>query len=305
ARGPRRASLAGAVLLACGVFTLLRTGGISGSGASDFHWRWTPTPEDRLLASAGDEPPAPPGQPPADVAPQWPGFRGPGRDGVARGVRIATDWSASPPAELWRRPVGPGWSSFAVRGEFFYTQEQRGDDEVVACYHLLTGRPVWAHRDAARFWESNAGAGPRATPALGDGRVYTLGGTGIVNALHAADGAVAWSRDAAADTGAKLPGWGFAGSPLLVDDLVIVAASGRLAAYDRATGAVRWTARSGGGGYSSPHLATLGGVRQVVLANGSGAAGLAPATGAELWKHAWAGDGIVQPALTADGDVLL
>ena len=73
ARGPRRASLAGAVLLACGVFTLLRTGGISGSGASDFHWRWTPTPEERLLASAADEPPGDPrsaGAPPPDRADQ-------------------------------------------------------------------------------------------------------------------------------------------------------------------------------------------------------------------------------------------
>src|SRR5207244_10950740 len=105
-------------------------------------------------------------------------------------------------------------------------------------------------------WESNAGAGPRATPALSDGRVYTLGATGIVNALDAASGAVVWSRNAAADTGAKLPGWGFAGSPLVVDDRVIVATSGRLIAYDRASGTSRWSARSRGGGYSSLLLVT-------------------------------------------------
>src|SRR5262249_10594375 len=104
APGPRRASLAAAILLACGVFALLRTGGISGEGASDLHWRWTPPPEERLLASADDELLAPPRRPHGLAVPQWPGFRGPGRDGVVRGVRVATDWSASRLVELWRRP---------------------------------------------------------------------------------------------------------------------------------------------------------------------------------------------------------
>jgi outer membrane protein assembly factor BamB len=305
-RGVRRAALVAVVLLACGVFTLLRTGGINGDGRSDLHWRWTPTPEQRLLALAGNEPAASPATPTAAPAvADWPGFRGPQRDGTVRGVRIATDWSASPPVELWRRPVGPGWSSFAVGGDLLYTQEQRGDDEVIACYHVSTGQPVWRHHDAARFWESNAGAGPRATPALSNGHVYTLGATGIVNALAAADGAVVWSRNAAADTGAKLPGWGFAGSPLVVDDLLVVATAGRLVAYDLATGEPRWQGPAGGGGYSSPHLATIDGVQQILLLNGAGVVSVAPATGTQLWKYPWRGDGIVQPALTADSDVLL
>jgi hypothetical protein len=236
----------------------------------------------------------------------WPGFRGPARDGVVRGLKIGTDWARTPPVELWRRPIGPGWSSFAVHGDLIYTQEQRGDDEIVSCYRLSTGAPVWSHRDNVRFWESNGGAGPRGTPAVHNGRVYSLGATGIVNALDAVTGTLVWWRNAAADTGAELPGWGFAGSPLVVGDLVIVAASGRLAAYDVASGEMRWTRRTVGGGYSSPHLMTIDGVAQIVLLSGGGATGVAPADGAELWRHSWEeGVGIVQPAFAAERDVLI
>jgi outer membrane protein assembly factor BamB len=245
----------------------------------------------------------------------WPGFRGPGRDGVARGVRIATDWAASPPVELWRRPVGPGWSSFAVQGNRIYTQEQRGEDEVVTSYDTATGAPVWTHRDPVRFFESNAGAGPRGTPTLANGRVYTFGATGILNALGAEDGAVLWSRDASADAEQttsmgsgekkKVPDWGFSSSPLVVDDVVIVAAAGQLLAYEAATGKPRWTGPAGGVSYSSPHRATIGGVTQVLLLSGAGVTSVGPADGKTLWQHAWRGFPIVQPALTAEGDVLV
>jgi outer membrane protein assembly factor BamB len=360
---PRRASLAGAVLLACGVMTLARTGGITGDGAVELDWRWTESPEERLLASAEDDPvpPAPPppaasgaleARPPAghgdrpttptpatpaaalpptkaapeeaapflspavdrtaDPAdrptggPEWPGFRGRARDGIVRGLLIDTDWSRTPPVELWRRPVGPGWSSFAVAGDSIYTQEQRGDDEVVSCYRLSTGEPVWRHRDPVRFWESNGGAGPRATPTVHAGRVYTFGATGIVNVLDARTGARIWSRSAAADTDRAVPDWGFASSPLVIDDLVVVSVAGQLAAYDVATGRPRWLGPEGGAGYSSPHPATIGGVRQILLLRGSRTISVAPADGTVLWEHvAQPSTSIVQPALAADGGVLI
>jgi outer membrane protein assembly factor BamB len=221
-------------------------------------------------------------------------------------VHIKTDWSASPPVEIWRRPIGPGWSSFAVNGDLLYTQEQRGDDEIVACYRVSTGEPVWRHRDPARFWESNGGAGPRGTPTLSTGRVYTLGATGIVNALDAANGAVLWSRNAATDTGVEVPGWGFTSSPLVVDNLVAVALSGQIVAYDTRTGEPRWFGPKGGSGYSSPHLATIDGVPQILLLRGSRTISLSPADGTLLWEHVWVpGVGIVQPAMTTDGDVLI
>ena len=164
---------------------------------------------------------------------------------------------------------------------------------------------MWRHRDAARFWESNGGAGPRATPAVGGGRVYALGATGILNALDASTGAPLWSRNAATDTGATLPGWGFAGSPLVAGDLVVVAASGRLAAYDAATGNPRWFGPARRGGYSSPHLVTLDGVPQILLMNGAGATSVALADGTVLWEHEWPGASIVQPAVIAHGEILV
>ena len=360
--GLRRATMAATILLACGGWALLRTDGITGQAGTQLAWRWSPTAEDRLLASAIDKPgtapvslpspvttvtelpvapardqstarlpndalpaasPAPakisgeplaasrPSDPPAtpiaaSAGADWPGFRGPRRNSSVPGVRIETNWAASPPVEMWRRPVGPGWSSFAVRGDLIYTQEQRGGDEVVACYNLTTGKPVWSHRDAARFWESNAGAGPRGTPTLSNGRVYTFGGTGIVNALNAADGAVLWSRNASSDTGAKVPEWGFASSPLVVDDLVVVAAAGKLAAYDLPTGKPRWFGPNGRNGYSSPHPLTIDGVTQILLMSSPGVTSVSPADGKPLWEFALPrGTRIVQPALTADGDVLL
>jgi outer membrane protein assembly factor BamB len=321
--GPRFGWLAVTLLVACGGFTLLRTGGITGEGDSDLHWRWTKTPEERLLAQGSGKFSAPAstsvatnaskglagatnGNELAVAEAEWPGFRGRERDGVVRNaVRIETDWSRSPPVQMWRRPIGPGWSSFAVRGDFLYTQEQRGDDELVSCYKLASGEPVWAHSDAVRFWESNAGPGPRATPTLSNGRVYAFGATGMLNALDAGTGAVFWSRNVAADADKKVPGWGFASSPLVVGDIVIVAASGKLAAYDVATGKPRWFGPAHGGSYSSPHFAKLGGIPQVLQLSGTGLTSVVPGDGSVLWEHAWDGVTMVQPALLGDGDVLI
>jgi outer membrane protein assembly factor BamB len=351
ASGPRRVSLVATIVLASGAFTLVRTAGTGGSSPVDLHWRWTPTPEQLLLArepvalpaaprstpTPELQPHAPPsaappaaapvvaaqssaaphvaeaGSAPAQASPPaapepdtlWPGFRGPGRDGVVRGLRIETDWAASPPVELWRRAIGPGWSSFAVEGDRLYTQEQRGDDELVSCYDTRTGEPVWRHLDPVRFWESNGGAGPRATPTLHDGRVYSFGATGIVNALDARDGSVVWSRNAASDTSRKVPYWGFASSPLVIGDVVVVAASGTLVGYDVASGEPRWLGPARAGSYSSPHLSTIAGVPQIILLRGEGATSVAPADGSLLWEHAWQGGAIVQPAVTTDGDVLI
>lgn len=343
-RGVRWATMAAAIFLGSGVWVLARTDGIKGEANPQLAWRWSPTAEERLLTAARDEtlpslsaptvdkpagspaareaaaatakPGIPAGDPrspntgkPAVAAPAvapilWSGFRGRERDAVLEGARINTDWNAAKPAQVWRRRVGPGWSSFAVAGDLIFTQEQRGDHELISAYRLSTGEPVWRHQDAARFYESAGGAGPRGTPTVHDGRVYAMGATGIVNALDASTGARIWTRNAERDTGAPRPGWGFAASPLIVGDLLVTAASGRLAAYDLVSGTPRWIRKTTGGGYSSPHLATLAGVPQILLLNGGGITSVG-LDGSILWaSHSEDGIGIVQPRALDDGSVL-
>ena len=350
----RRASMAATIVFTTAVWALVRTDGMTSTLlGSDLHWRWTPTAEERLLASTPAAPlprtpsatnePAPMVPAPAepaienggkttpplresatspeavpvrvDASPSlltdWPGFRGAARDGVIRNVHIGTDWSVTPPVALWRRAIGPGWSSFAVRSDVLYTQEQRGDEEIVAAYSLSTGEPLWAHRDPVRFWESNGGAGPRATPTLDParGRLYAFGATGILNALDARTGSKIWSRNVATDSSVQVPDWGFSSSPLLLDDMVIVAAAGKLVAYDVAGGVMRWASADRGPSYSSPHLLTIDGVPQIVLLTGRGGAGIAPADGTMLWELTVPSSAlaatIVQPALTANGELLV
>ncbi len=199
------------ILLACGVWTLVRTGGVTGTFNSDLNWRWTKTPEERLLAQSGNEP--------ATLPPVRRCAKTPQKPLVAPAERASRRRSRRLPQERRREPTGPVFADPIVttlspacgsrptgahrrRSRYgagrsdrvgrrsrsaatcFYTQEQRGPDEIVACYKLTTGEPVWAHRDTARFWESNGGAGPRGTPTLSNGRVYTFGATGILNALE-------------------------------------------------------------------------------------------------------------------------
>ncbi|HTG86698.1 MAG TPA: PQQ-binding-like beta-propeller repeat protein [Pyrinomonadaceae bacterium] len=332
----RHATMVATILIACGAWLLLRQDGINGDHNATFGWRWSPSAEERLLAQEATAPatstatpeavpaatpataqptPTPataeaakataPATPPTEARVDWPGFRGPRRDGVVRGTKIKTDWTASPPVQLWRHPVGPGWSSFAVNGDLVYTQEQRGDKEVVACYKASTGQPVWTHSDSARFFESNAGAGPRGTPTLSNGRVYAFGATGILNALDARDGAVVWTRNVATETNTKTPFWGFSSSPLVIGDVVIVAATGQLVAYETATGNKRWVGPAAGGSYSSPQLVTINGVAQVLLTSDGRLTSVSPADGKQLWQHDWAANSIVQPAVMADGNVLI
>jgi outer membrane protein assembly factor BamB len=303
----RRISLILTIVIASGFWILLRTDGMTGVAHHRLNWRWAPTHEQLMLSGSEKETVSTP----ADTSllvpvAEWPGFRGSNRDGIVSNLKIKTDWQASPPEELWRRKVGPGCSSAAICGGLLYTQEQLGDSETVSCYSLDDGKPVWKHKDKARFYDSHAGAGPRSTPYLSEGKVFTMGGTGILNALDARTGKLIWSRNAAGDTGVEAPTWGISGSPLVSGNLVIVSVTGRLAAYDKETGEPAWQGLGGRSGYSSPQPATLCNIPQVLLMNEQGLSGVDPGTGKTLWQYEWKlSDRVLQPAVIGADELLV
>ncbi|MEK6239108.1 MAG: PQQ-like beta-propeller repeat protein, partial [Planctomycetales bacterium] len=178
---PWRRTLIGlaAAGVASGYWTLVRVDAIHGDFSSVERWRWEPSPEDVFLeklaarkTSSKESPSEEAAVPLAES--EWPGFRGANRRGEQPAVALVENWERRPPKELWRIAVGPGWSSFAVAGGRLFTQEQRGEREVVVCYDAEDGRELWVHHEKSRFWESVGGAGPRATPTIADGALFAL-----------------------------------------------------------------------------------------------------------------------------------
>lgn len=310
----RGVGTAAVIVLAWGYLSLVRLDGVFGDMKSTINWRWTPTAEDQFLAAraeahkSGNASPAKSGDEVVETLTQsegdWPEFRGPERDGRVHGVRIDTDWGAHPPKQVWRQRIGPGWSSFAIIGDRLFTQEQRGDDEATVCYRASTGEELWAHLDKTRFWEVVAGAGPRATPTFHEGRLYALGANGKLTCLDPVTGKSHWSADIVADSGAKVPIWGFSSSPLIVDNKVIVFAGGpnnkAVLAYAIDDGKLAWAAGNGTHSYSSAHTLLIDEKPQVLVMSDMGLAAYDPADGKTLWQHDWPMEGmarIVQPHL--------
>jgi outer membrane protein assembly factor BamB len=234
----------------------------------------------------------------------YPRFLGQGDWAEVHGVALETDWHTHPPREMWRREIGAGWSAFAIVGNYAVTQEQRGEHELVSCYRLDSGESVWTHADRARFDPADvAGSlgdiGPRATPTIVGERIFTQGGTGIVNCLDARTGRALWSHDTAEEFDVPVTLWGKSGSPLVLGDLVIVSIGAAadderakqfhssLVAFDVESGEVRWAAGSRKAAYASPIAATFEGERQIIAVNEGWITAHRAADGKVLWEHPW------------------
>jgi outer membrane protein assembly factor BamB len=172
--------------------------------------------------------------------------------------------------------------------------EQHGPDEVITCYHLLTGEQIWTNAYPARYESPAGGVGPRTVPLIVSNRVYALGATGFLNCLDRDTGQSLWLKDVLGENSAPLPQWGVAGSPLHHDGKIIVNPGGTggrsLVAYAAASGGLAWSGGDAPCSYGSPALMTLAGVEQILMFNQPSITSHDPATGAVLWEHPWRGD---------------
>ena len=164
--------------------------------------------------------------------------------------------------------MGLGYAGLVVGGGLAFTIEQRRDSEVVVAYEFKTGTEVWAHAYPAAFVEQMGGDGPRASPTLDGARLYSLGAEGELICLSAATGEVEWSRNILSETNSRNLEWGMSGAPLIVDEKVIVTASGlggaSAMAYDKSTGKPVWSSDLGQQAYASLVLAELAGRPQLL-----------------------------------------
>jgi outer membrane protein assembly factor BamB len=319
----------GAVASVCGLFySQYRFDGFEGDMIPRFTKRSEPTAEARLekFQKTQGAPDTVAAEWTVDVDQEWHQYRGPARDGEVRNVPADVDWTVTP-EEVWRHPVGAGWSSFSIaqstllspqsdtpplRKAYLFTQEQRGELECVVAYDAESGDQLWVHEDSIRFEETLGGPGPRATPTVDVQLIYSLGATGQLNCLKALTGEKVWATNILEDAGAKNLDWAMAGSPLVVGNKVIVNPGGGrnsgVIAYDKATGEKVWAVGNDPASYTAPVQATLLEKEQVIIFGGTGSVGHDLETGKELWRFKWENGPKVNaavPTLIDDSSIMI
>ncbi|HJQ69844.1 MAG TPA: PQQ-binding-like beta-propeller repeat protein [Blastocatellia bacterium] len=224
-------------------------------------------------------------------AQDWPGWRGPNRDGVVASFTAPKTWPESLKLK-WKTPVGEGHSSPVVAGDRVYIQTRQGEEEVVSAIDLNTGKVIWSERNGVSYTVNPAavghGKGPKSTPVISGGKLYALSISGVLSSLDAQTGKLRWRKDFSKDFKVTSPLYGSAMSPLVVDNLVIAhvggSEGGMLAAFNADTGEVKWSWRGDGPGYASPIIVDIGGARQIVTQSEKNLIAVSAATGELLWQ---------------------
>jgi outer membrane protein assembly factor BamB len=213
----------------------------------------------------------------------WPQWRGPNRDG--KSVETIAPWTEAPKV-LWELPIGEAHSSPVVVAGRVFCMEKVGTDEIVRALSATDGKELWKHQYNAPF--SNVyGNGPRATPTVDAGKVYTLGARGDLRCLEAETGKLVWELNLLSKFKASNLFFGTSASPIVTDGLVLVMAGGENAgvvALDAATGETRWTSQSDRASYASPILVGKPGDRQGIFLTQQGLLAVSVKDGKALWR---------------------
>jgi len=218
-------------------------------------------------------------------AADWPQWRGLSRDGISS-EKVSAAWPAEGPKVLWREAVGTGFSSISVSQGRVYTMGNTNNEDTIWCFEAGTGKRIWQRTYAAQLGPQWYEGGPGATPTVSGNRVFTISKWGDVFCLDAAKGTVLWQRDLRRD-GVKPNRWGFAGSPLVWGDLVILNAGTAGIALDRSTGRIVWSNGTNAAGYASPTRFAAGGREAVLIFAAKHLIALEPKSGRELWRQFW------------------
>ncbi len=279
-------------LVAIPFWSLVEATGMRGNSRVEFSWRIPRNaailaPESTLVSSPGDV--------------LWKGYLGETRDGIVSDVRLNEDWINHPPEPVWRQNCGRGWSSFAVTETTLFGQEQLSTGDCVTARDLTNGELLWtAAEGRSGFTSGLGGDGPRATPLLHNVNaaspsrlvLFAVGATGMLSCLEAGSGDVLWKTDLMEQFPGKELIHGVCGSPLIVDDKVVVApptdAGPCLVAFNLLEGTIVWKCSSDWrASYASPALMTICDRRQIVFHAGPGVLAVSPSTGLVLWQFEW------------------
>jgi outer membrane protein assembly factor BamB len=314
----RLAVLGGVIALVAGFIASIDEWEVTGDLGFRFTFFWQKRPPPRIVTPVAGTAGKRSIDLTIDPVRDFPRYRGAHADGVIRGFIPAKDWTAHPPREIWRKPLADrraGFSGFAVAGNVAITIEQRGKHEAIVCYDRATGDERWAYAYTAHF-ENPTGNGPRATPTIDGGDVFSVGATGWLVCVNGTTGEMKWKVNILEDNKAQNITWAMTGSPLVLGEQVIVNpgidpmnnAGLGLAAYDRTTGKRLWGSGMYPAGYSSPQFAKLAGHEQILLFDAGGLARFDPASGRELWRYPWTtfqDMNIIQPLVFGDDRVLI
>jgi outer membrane protein assembly factor BamB len=223
-------------------------------------------------------------------AADWPNYRGPDYNGITSETEWKSNWGSSGPRELWKKSIGIGFSSMAVADGRVYAMGNTGkktNTDIVYCFDAVTGQEKWTHSYPCPLQPKYYEGGTLSTPTVDGDRVYTVSKMGSLFCLDTANGNVIWQKELNKDMGKELPTWHFAGSGLVVDEMLVLNIGDAGLALNKDTGATIWSNGQGQCGYATPVPFVMGGQRSLAIFGKDSIMAVSPTDGRKLWQFPW------------------